>query len=273
MANDSFRLNGIPPVRRCFYGRRRNIFNSWRMVRFHVVFPAKTVAALLITMCCAGFSACMAQPGGYEFHKASADGIGKYYFGREIAHVMDAAGGEWLERNERQREENTTLAIKKINLTANCTIADIGAGTGYWSFRLAARFPAGKVYAVEVQDAFIDYLSKKKLQLKDSVTEIIKGSTLSPNLPENSIDLAIMVDVYHELEFPHEMLQSIRKALKAHGRILFIEYRGEDPAIPIKEIHKTTVAQLNRELNANGFQLYQQEEMLPIQHFLLYEKK
>ena len=232
----------------------------------------KIAPVLLVLILSAWLPVCHAQP-GYTLGRASADGIGKYYFGREIAHVMDASGGDWLERNERQQEENTALAIQKINLPPNSSIADIGAGTGYWSFRLAARFPKGKVYAVEVQDAFIAYLSNKKKSVADSVVEIIKGSAQSPNLPNNSIDLAIMVDVYHELAFPHEMLQAIRAALKTHGKILFIEYRGEDAAIPIKAIHKTTVAQLNRELNANGFALYRQEEMLPIQHYLLYEKK
>ncbi|MEP6747899.1 MAG: class I SAM-dependent methyltransferase [Bacteroidota bacterium] len=209
----------------------------------------------------------------YTWQKASADGTGKFYMGREIARVMGAEGSDWLERNERQQEENTTLAIKKINLSSNSIVADIGAGTGYFSFRLSSRVPAGKVYAVEIQDELIKYLRNKKSALKDTVLQIVKGSDVSPNLPENSIDLAIMVDVYHELEFPHEMLQSVKKSLKPHGKILLIEYRGEDPAIAIKALHKTTVGQLNRELNANGFQLYSAEEFLPIQHFLLYQKK
>lgn len=232
----------------------------------------KTPFIAVIFLLFASYSSAHAQASAYTFRKASADGIGKFYFGREIAHVMDASGGNWLERDERQQEENTQLAIEKITLNTNSIVADIGAGTGYYSFRLAEKLPKGKVYAVEVQDDFIDYLNKKKATLKDSVVEIIKGNAQSPNLPANSIDLAIMVDVYHELEFPHEMLQAIRKALKPQGKILFIEYRGEDVSIPIKAIHKTTVAQLNRELKANGFQLYQREEMLPIQHFLLYEK-
>ena len=210
---------------------------------------------------------------GYTYRKGSADGIGKFYFGREIAHVMGASGSDWLERDDRNQEENTKLAIEKISLPANGVVADIGAGTGYYSFKLSAKVPKGKVYAVEIQDEMIRYLKDKKAVLKDSIVEIIKSTTLSPNLPDNSIDLAIMVDVYHELEFPAEMLQAIRKALKPGGKVLLIEYRGEDPSVPIKALHKTKVAQVSKEMMANGFQLNYKGDFLPIQHFLLYEKK
>lgn len=207
----------------------------------------------------------------YTYQKASPDGIGKFYLGREISHVMGAEGSDWLERNDRNQEENTHLAIEKINLAPNGVVADIGAGTGYYSFKLIPKVPEGKVYAVEIQDELISYLESKKLQLKDSIIEVVKSSNLSPNLPPNSIDLAIMVDVYHELEFPHEMLQAIMTSLKKDGKILLIEYRGEDPAVPIKKLHKTTVSQITKEFRANGFQLNYQGEFLPWQHFLLYE--
>jgi SAM-dependent methyltransferase len=209
----------------------------------------------------------------YTYRKASPDGIGKFYFGREISHVMSPEGSVWLERDDRNQEENTNLAIDKIPVTASSVIADIGAGTGYYSFRLSSKMPRGKIYAVEIQDELIDYLRNKKASLNDSIVEIIKSTNLSPNLPENSIDLAIMVDVYHELEYPQEMLQSIRKALKPWGKLLLIEYRAEDPSVHIKALHKTSVAQLNKELGANGFQLNYKGDFLPIQHFLLYEKK
>lgn len=208
----------------------------------------------------------------YTFRRASMDGIGKFYQGREISQVMGAAGSDWLEREERQQEENTTLAIEKITLPANGSVADIGAGTGYYSFRLSAKVPQGKVYAVEIQDEMIELLQNKKASLKDSVVEVIRSTNKSIQLPDNSLDLAIMVDVYHELEFPAEILQSINKALKSTGKILLIEYRGEDPAVRIKPLHKTTVLQLGRELLANGFTLSFKGDFLPIQHFLLYEK-
>ena len=183
---------------------------------------------------------------------------------------MGAMGSDWLERDTRNLEENTNAAVEAIDVAPNAVIADIGAGTGYYSFRLAKKVPKGKVYAVDIQDEMIDMLKQKKAQIKDSVVEVVKSSVKSLNLPDNSVDLAIMVDVYHELEYPQEMLQALKKALKPTGKILLIEYRGEDPTVPIKPLHKTTVAQLNKEFNANGFKLSYKGDFLPIQHFLLY---
>jgi ubiquinone/menaquinone biosynthesis C-methylase UbiE len=208
----------------------------------------------------------------YSSKSASADGTGKVYFGREIATVMGAAGADWLERNNRQQEENTVLAISKMPLTTTAVVADIGAGTGYYTFKIAQKVPQGKVFAVEVQDDFVTYLNQKKKQLGLQNVEVIKGTSTSPNLPDASVDLAVMVDVYHELLFPHEVLQALHKALKPGGKLLLLEYRAEDPEIAIKELHKMSVKQVNLELAANGFKLYQRNELLPIQHFLLYQK-
>jgi len=208
----------------------------------------------------------------YTFAKRSSDGIGKYYLGREISFVMGAEGAEWLERNTRQQEENTQLAIEKMALSPQSVVADIGAGTGYYTFAIARKIPYGKVYAVEIQDEMIKYLNEKKKAPGSNNVDIIKGTLLSPNLPGNSIDLAIMVDVYHELEFPHETLQAIKKSLKSDGAILLLEYRAEDTSIAIKPHHKMTVVQANKEMSANGFKLVFDGEFLPMQHFLLYKK-
>ncbi len=237
---------------------------------------------LAILFLCCSFARCNSQQKaagslpetttGYTYSRASEEGIGKFYLGREISYVMGAEGSSWLERNSRDKEENTNLALAKIPLQPNFVVADIGAGTGYYSFRIAAKVPLGKVFAVDIQNEMINELLKKKARLKDSVVEVVKSTAQSPNLPVNSTDIVIMVDVYHELEFPREMLQALRKVLKPSGKILLIEYRGEDPAVLIKPLHKTTVDQLNKEMNANGFKLNYKGDFLPIQHFLIYEK-
>ncbi|MEP7256885.1 MAG: class I SAM-dependent methyltransferase [Flavitalea sp.] len=209
----------------------------------------------------------------YVYRSPSVDGTGKYYLGREIAKVMDASGADWLERPERQTEENAELAIDSMKLGPQAVVADIGAGTGYYTFRIASKVPKGKVYAVDVQEELIRYLEEKKSKTGMQHVEVVMGDSISVNLPDNSLDLAIMVDVYHELAWPQEILQSIRKSLKPDGRILLIEYRGEDPSIPIKALHKTTVTQISSEMKANDFIIERQEEFLPIQHFLVFRKK
>jgi ubiquinone/menaquinone biosynthesis C-methylase UbiE len=208
----------------------------------------------------------------YIYKKPSPGGTGKFYKGREIAQVMSFEGADWLERNTRQKEENTDLAISKLPLSQSSVVADIGAGTGYYTFRISPKVPRGKVYAVEIQDDAIKYLREKAKKLKQNNVIVVKGGEQSPNLPANSIDLAIMVDVYHELLYPHEMLQAIRHSLKPGGRLLLLEYRAEDPKVEIKALHKTSVAQINKEMPYNGFHLVQDGEFMPIQHFLVYGK-
>lgn len=208
----------------------------------------------------------------YSYKAASPDGIGKVYLGREIAKVMNFAGAGWLERNERQQEENTELAIRELPLDSSSVVADIGAGTGYYTFRIAPKVPQGRVYAVDVQDESVRFLKNRARELNISNVEVVMGGAKSPNLPKGAVDLALMVDVYHELEYPHEMLQAIRESLKPNGRLLLLEYRAEDPAVPIKRLHKLSVEQANKELAANGFKLVQREDFLPIQHFLVYQK-
>jgi ubiquinone/menaquinone biosynthesis C-methylase UbiE len=212
------------------------------------------------------------QDSVYQHKTASDGGTGKVYFGREIAQIMDFKGSAWLERANRQEEENSSLTIEKLPVAKNSVIADIGAGTGYYTFKICDKVPEGRVYAIEIQDDAVNYLKNKVGQLDIQNVTVIKGKEQSPELPENSIDLAMMVDVYHELLYPHEMLQSIRKSLKPQGKLLLIEYRAEDPKVEIRELHKMSIKQVNKELTANGFHLVQDGEFLPIQHFLLYEK-
>ena len=208
----------------------------------------------------------------YTYSRGSYDGIGKYYMGREIAHVMGAAGAAWLERAEREKEEGILKVLKAFPVTDSSVVADIGAGTGYYAFRVAPLVKLGKVYAVDIQDEMLAYLNTtiQSKSIKNVIT--VKGSEQNPNLPDNSVDLAFMIDVYHELEFPHEMLQNLRKALKPGGRILLLEYKGEDPSIPIKPLHKMTVVQAKKEMAANGFAFVATNVPLPIQHFLLFQK-
>lgn len=232
---------------------------------------------LLLSLCLSACNSCQAQKeqatsDNYTTKVPHPDGIGKVYLGREIAGIMGAGGGAWLERNSRQEEENVVLAIENMALSPQSVVADIGAGTGYYTFRIAPKVPDGKVYAVEVQDAFVVALNKRKTELGLSNVEVVRGSSQDLGLPDASLDFAIMVDVYHELEYPQEMLQAIHKALKPDGKLLLLEYRAEDTSIPVKELHKMSVSQVNKELNAKGFQLYRQEHFLPIQHFLIYEK-
>jgi precorrin-6B methylase 2 len=245
------------------------------MMKITSTSPVTWFYVLVLSLCLSTCNSSHAQKeqttsGAYTTKEPHPDGMGKVYMGREIASIMGAGGGGWLERNSRQEEED--VALENMGLNPQSVVADIGAGTGYYTFRIAPKVPDGKVYAVEVQDAFVEALTKTKEELGLTNVEVVKGSSQEVNLPDASLDLAIMVDVYHELEYPQEMLQAIYKALKPNGKLLLLEYRAEDPNVLIKELHKLGVNQANKELNANGFKLHRLEDFLPIQHFLLYEK-
>ncbi|MFD1256472.1 class I SAM-dependent methyltransferase [Mucilaginibacter terrae] len=207
----------------------------------------------------------------YTYKKATKNGIGKLYKGREIAQVMGFSGAGWLERDTRNQEENVELAVTNLPVDKKSVVADIGAGTGFYTFRIAPK--VSKVLAIELEDEALDYLKQRGKILKQSNVDVVKGSEKAPALPDNSIDLALMVDVYHELEYPHEYLQALYKALKPGGKIVLIEYKGEDPEIPIKDLHKTTISQISKEVTANGFVYIEDKAGLPMQHFLIYKKK
>lgn len=208
----------------------------------------------------------------YTYRAGSPDGIGKFYMGREIAGVVGPGSASWLDRTDREEEEHSDKAVKAMQLAANEVVADIGAGTGYYSMKVARQVPRGKVYAVELQQELRDHLHRKIEENSVRNIEIVPGDTLQTNLPDNTVDFAFMVDVYHELAWPREMLLSIHNSLKPNGRLMLMEYRGEDPAVRIRPLHKMTVEQITREMKANGFVLDRRVDSLPIQHFLVFRK-
>ncbi|MEM6514846.1 MAG: class I SAM-dependent methyltransferase [Bacteroidota bacterium] len=208
----------------------------------------------------------------YIIKKGSYDGIGKWYMGREISHVMGFQGISWLERSEREKEENTSVLIKNMKIKKTDVIADIGAGSGYHVFKMAPLAENGLVYAVDIQDEMLTAIEQKKRYLNITNVTAVKGSLKSVNLPKNSVDKILMVDVYHEFSFPKEMLSSIKSALKANGEIYLIEYRGEDPTVPIKKLHKMTEKQAVKEMAENGFKLKQNIDNLPWQHCMVFIK-
>jgi len=238
------------------------------------MFKIRPAFLLLIPLLCSVSSnhSSKQQDNIYTYKTASDGGTGKFYYGREIAHIMDFGGSAWLERNSRGVEENSNMVVSKLPINENSVVADIGAGTGYYTFKIYNRITKGKIYAEEIQTDAVNYLKNKAGQIGTMNVIVVKGNEKSPELPENSIDLALMVDVYHELSYPHEMLQSIRKSLKPKGKLLLLEYRAEDPKVDIKPLHKMSVKQANKELSANGFHIVEDGEFLPIQHYLLYEK-
>jgi SAM-dependent methyltransferase len=210
-------------------------------------------------------------PPRYEQIAPSADGIGKRYMGREIAQVMGWQGAAWLEREEREREERTDLLLSELALKPGMVVADIGAGTGYIARRMAAQVgSSGAVYAVDVQPEMIRLL--KALAAGLTQVKPVLGGVDDVRLPAASVDLAIMVDVYHELEYPREVLASILRALKPGGRVVFVEYRAEDPRVPIKALHKMSEAQVKREAGVLGLVWERTAGGLPWQHVVIFRK-
>ena len=208
----------------------------------------------------------------YTYARASRDGIGKYYLGREISHVMGHLGAGWLERAEREREERTDLLIKNLPLQPDHVVADIGAGTGYFSFPIAARVPEGKVLAVDIQPEMLDIIRARQAGGAAQNVEPVLGAVDDIRLPPASVDLILMVDAYHEFEYPLEMGQSMALALKPGGQLVLIEYRAEDAGVPIKPLHKMSERQAKAEMAAVGLEWVRTERFLPQQHFMVFRR-
>jgi ubiquinone/menaquinone biosynthesis C-methylase UbiE len=208
----------------------------------------------------------------YETRAGTPDGIGKFYMGREIAQVMGHQAADWLERPEREQEEQPQKLIHLMDLRPSDVVADIGAGTGYFSFRMAVKVPDGKVLAVDIQPEMLELL-KRAAQARDVTNvEPVLGKVDDPQLPEGGVDVALLVDAYHEFDHPLEMMQGIVRGLRPGGRVVLVEYRGEDPDVPIKPLHKMTEAQAKKEMAAVGLKHVQTLEDLPRQHVMIFRK-
>ena len=206
----------------------------------------------------------------YTYKSPSRDGIGKIYQGREISKVMGHLGASWLERSSRANEESPNLAVDLLDLKKDMIIADFGAGTGYFTSKLARK--CSIVYAVDIQQEMLDLNAKQMRNKNINNVKFILGFTDRTGLPKNSLDLVILVDVYHELENPLEIMNDIKSSLNQTGKVALIEYRKEAPTVPIKPLHKMSVEQVVKEMRQVNLKLHSNIQELPRQHMLIFSK-
>ncbi len=215
---------------------------------------------------------------GYTRTAASPDGTGIVYLGREVAQVMGHSGASWLDRPERVEEERTDLLLadlkRRLADKPTAVVADIGAGSGYFALRLAEMLPRGRVLAEDIEAEMLAIIrgKQKRLGAKAANVETILGTTMDPRLPANGVDLVLLVDTYHEWDHPREMMAAVVRALKPGGQVVQLEYRAEDPTVPIKPLHKMTEAQARREMQVAGLRWVETRGDLPQQHLLVFEK-
>ena len=202
------------------------------------------------------------------------NGIGLFYMGREIAHVMGHQAADWLERPEREQEENTQLLIESLKFKPGEQVADIGAGTGYLTRRIAKKVsPGGRVFAVEIQQEMLDVLTNRLAGIGITNVVPVLGTITDPKLPTNSMDTIIMVDVYHEFDHPFEMTAAMSRALKLGGRMVFVEFRAEDKKVPIKRVHKMSEAQVRKEMGPHPLVWKETIRVLPWQHVVVFTRR
>ncbi len=246
----------------------------------------KVFCSVLYVMGCLAFYACAQQnpketadetpllsDSLYTFAPStSTDGSGKFYMGREIAQVMGHLGAGWLERSSRESEERTDLLIQALSLQKDDVVADIGAGTGYFTFQMSEQVPQGKVLAVDIQPEMLTLMQKTIAQKNVNNVKTLLGTEQNPQLPTDSVDLVLIVDAYHEFSYPREMMENIVNALQDGGRVVLAEYRAEDPEVNIKPTHKMTEQQVVKEMAAVGLALEENKDILPQQHLMFFVK-
>ena len=235
------------------------------------------IATKILTYCCVGLLTILLQPvsGANEFYESgerSPHGIGKFYMGRAISQVMGQLGARWLERSGRPLEERTDVLLDLLPLRPDMLVADIGAGTGYFSIPIAQRLTAGEVLAVDIQPEMLALIKQKSTSSDIHNIRLIQGRADTPLLPADEVDLVLMVDAYHEFEFPYEMGVGIKHGLKPGGVVILVEYRAEDPNVPILSLHKMSAEQAIKEWQALGFIFEGNIDDLPQQHVLVFRK-
>lgn len=241
---------------------------------------ATMLPALMLAAACgagspadgASTDAAATDDGRYRYGRATRDGIGKFYMGREISHVMGHRAAGWLERPGRESEERTDLVVDNLPVAPDSVVADIGAGSGYFTFPVSRRVPEGKVLAVDIQPEMLALVEARREQAGADNVETVLGDETDPNLAPDSVDVAFIVDAYHEFSHPYEMGRAIAAALKPGGRLVLVEYRAEDRSVPIKPLHKMSEAQVVREMATIGLELERNGDFLPQQHFLVFRR-
>ena len=236
------------------------------------------VPFLCSMLCLPAFSQDKAQPpeGLYEKRRDhDPNGIGIFYMDREIAHVMGHQAADWLERPEREEEERSDLMVEALKFHPGEVVADIGCGSGYISRKIAKKItPGGIVYGVDIQQEMLDLLAKRMAMFRIDNVKPVMGAETDPKVPAGSCDTMIMVDVYHEFDHPWEMTRNMIAGLKKGGRLVFVEYRKEDPNVPIKEVHKMSVEQVKKEMGIQPeLEFVESIETLPRQHIIIFKKK
>jgi len=209
----------------------------------------------------------------YAPERSIDGGTGMFYMGRETSGVMGHLAADWLERPTRTHEEMPDAVVENMTLQPTDVVADIGAGSGYFTFRIAAKVPQGKVLAVDIQPEMLAMVEARKLTENVSNVEGVLGDLQSTNLPPDSVDVAFLVDAYHEFSHPYEMMESIFTALKPGGRLILVEYRAEDRNVPIRPLHKMSQAQVKREMAVFDFEFEETLDFLPWQHMMIFSKR